>query len=119
VIVMTRSTDLLLLWSPRVLGVGVALFLGLFALDVFGERRGALDTATAFLVHTLPTLVLLAAVAVAWTRPLVGAVVFLGLAALYAAMALRHPGWILAISGPLALVGVLFAMSWRHQRGPA
>ena len=111
------SRDLLLLWIPRVLGIAVALFLAAFALDVFGEKRGVLATALALLVHLLPALLVLAAVAAAWRRPWVGALAFLGLAVAYAAMAWRRPDWILVIGGPLALVGALFAASWwRAQR---
>ena len=103
----------LLRWSARVLGIVVALFLATFALDAFGEGRGTLRSALALLLHLVPTLLLLAVVAVAWRRAWVGAVVFLGLAVVYAAMVPRRPDWVLVIGGPLALVGVLFALSWR------
>ena len=36
---VTTNADRLLLWSPRVLGVAVALFLGMFALDAFEEHQ--------------------------------------------------------------------------------
>ena len=114
---MTNPTHALLVWTPRVLGIAVALFLAAFALDVFGEGRGALQTAVALLLHLIPAFLVLAAVAVAWRYPWVGAIVFLGLAATYAASTLRRPDWILVIAGPLALVGALFALSWFVQRG--
>jgi hypothetical protein len=111
---MSTRIRTLLRWGPRALGIAVALFLAAFALDVFGEGRGALQTALALLVHLVPSLLVLGAVAVAWRRPWVGAVVFLGLAAGYAMSTLRRPDWILVVAGPLALVGVLFALSWRY-----
>jgi hypothetical protein len=113
---MSNRSLTLLRWSPRVLGIAVALFLAAFALDVFGEGRGVLRTALALLAHLIPSLLVLAAVAAAWRRPWVGAVVFLGLATVYAASTLRRPDWILLIAGPLALVGVLFALGWRYGR---
>jgi hypothetical protein len=103
----------LLLWSPRALGVAVACFLALFALDVFAEGRGRLATAGAFVLHLAPTFLLLLTVALAWRRPWVGAVVFLVLAMAYAIVASRHPSWVLVISGPLALVGLLYVLGAR------
>jgi hypothetical protein len=94
VIVMSDRNRTLLRWGPRMLGIAVALFLAAFAPDVFGEGRNALQTALALLVHLIPSL--------------------LGLAAVYAMSTLRRLEWILVIAGPLALVGVLFALSWRY-----
>ncbi|MBI2616142.1 MAG: hypothetical protein HYW52_10825 [Gemmatimonadetes bacterium] len=37
---MTEMSRTLLLWSPRVLGILVSLFLGMFALDAFSEGKG-------------------------------------------------------------------------------
>jgi hypothetical protein len=116
---MTGRHRELLRWLPRALGIGVACFLALFALDVFREERGVLATTLALLVHLVPALLVVATLVVAWRRPWVGALVFLGLAAGYAAMVPRRPDWILVIGGPLALVGVLFALSWRTDRGAA
>jgi hypothetical protein len=65
------------------------------------------------LMHLLPALLVLVAVVVGWRVPWAGAVGFLGLAGVYAATT-RRPDWILVIAGPLALVGILFALSWRY-----
>ena len=115
---MSDRTTALLRWSPRVLGLGITLFLAAFALDVFGEQHGALATALALAVHLVPALVALGVLVLAWRRPWIGAVAFLGLAVGYAAMVPRRPDWILIIGGPLALVGLLFAASWRAERRP-
>ncbi len=101
----------LLLWSPRILGILVALYIGLFALDSVGEGSVAL------LIHLVPALVLFVVVVMAWRWEWVGAMVFLFLALLYAATTLYRIDWILAISGPLLVVGLLFFWSWRHREG--
>ncbi len=93
----------LLLWSPRILGILVAFYIGLFAFD------SVADGALALLIHLIPALVLLSVVALAWRRQWVGAAFFLVLALLYAGSSLNRMDWILAISGPLALVGPLSA----------
>jgi hypothetical protein len=105
---MDRSAGKLLLWSPRILGILVALFIGLFALDALAV--GILP----FLIHLIPTVALLIVVALAWRWPWVGGVVFVALALLYGVQARGHLDWILIIGSPLLVVGVLFVASWRY-----
>src|SRR6185503_951461 len=109
---MTRRTGMLLLWSPRILGVLVCLFLGLFALDAFEPGRGLREALPDFAVHLVPVAVLLAVVGLSWRWAWAGGVVFTGLAAWYAWFARDHPSWIAVISGPLLVVGILFLWSW-------
>jgi hypothetical protein len=112
---MTKAACRLLLWTPRVLGILVALFVGIFALDVFGENRPLGETLVALFMHLVPSLVLLATVALAWRWEWVGGAVFLSLAAFYTLTTLDHPTWILAIAGPLVVVGTLYGLAWRHR----
>jgi hypothetical protein len=111
---MKSASASLLLWAPRIGGILVAAFLGLFALDAFdGRSLGA--AIPAFAVHLIPSTLVLAAVAIAWRFEWLGAGVFLGLAVLYAVMVRGRLDWVAIISGPLAVVGVLFLASWRHH----
>lgn len=112
---MTKAVCRLLLWTPRVLGILVALFIGIFALDVFTEGRPIGETLIALVMHLLPTFVLLATVALAWRWEWIGGAVFLSLAALYTLTTLDHPTWIPLIAGPLVVVGTLFGLAWRHR----
>ena len=104
-----------LLWSPRIMGILVCLFIGMFALDAFSEGKGVLEALPDFVIHLIPALLLLVVVAVSWKWEWVGGLMFLGLAAAYAVMARRHPDWILVISGPLLIVGVLYLWGWRRH----
>ena len=104
----------LLLWSPRILGVLVCLFLSLFALDAFGGGKTFIQALPDFGIHVAPMLVLLAVVAVSWRWAWVGGLVFTGLAVAYACFAGNHIDWILGIAGPLLIVGILFSWSWIH-----
>lgn len=106
---MTTVVRRVLLWAPRVLGILVALFVGIFALDALSEGLAALT------LHLLPSLLLLGIVALAWRREWFGGAAFLALAAGYMSIAAARPTWVLAISGPLALVGVLFLVSWHFR----
>ena len=108
---MTRPVSNLLLWSPRVLGILMALLLGVFALDAVGEGLAAL------LLHVAPTLLLLLVVAVSWRWQWVGGSVFIALALLLGIVAwARGAPWNLIICGPLLVVGVLFLWSWRRHK---
>lgn len=108
----------LLTWAPRALGVGFALFASIFALDAFGQGS-LVQNVIAFVMHLIPTFIILAIAIIAWRRELVGAVGFLGLAVLYIVLFWgRFPiGVYMLIAGPLAVTGVLFMASWsaRHS----
>jgi len=107
---MTNRNGTLWLWAPRMLGLLVSLFVGLFALDAF-SRSTSVHALPDLAVHLAPMLVLLAVVAVSWRWPWVGGVVFTSLAAVYAYVARTHLDWVFAISGPLLIVGLLFVWS--------
>jgi hypothetical protein len=106
--------DHLRVWIPRVVGIGAALFIGMFALDAFTDR-GFWRSLPGFFMHLMPSLMLLAIVFLAWRLPLVGAIAFALLAVAYAAMA-RRIDWILVIGGPLLLAGVLYFATWMRFR---
>ena len=112
---MTTTSVRWLLWTPRVLGIPAGLFLGLFALDAFGEGQPWAQALPDFIIHLAPAAVLFAVVALAWRREWFGAAAFVGLALAYAASNMSRPDWILTISGPLAIAGALFFWSWRHH----
>ena len=87
---MNMRLGKLLLWSPRILGVLVCLFLSLFALDAFGGGKTFIQALPDFGIHVAPMLVLLAVVAVSWRWAWVGGLVFTGLAVAYACFAFNH-----------------------------
>ena len=106
---MTRTTARIVLWLPRILGIAMAGFLGIFALDAFSGQRGW-EAVPDFAVHLVPALVVLGVVAVAWRYPWFGGVAFIGFAAFYA-VSVRRVDWIAVIAGPLVVVGLLFLWS--------
>jgi hypothetical protein len=107
----------LLLWTPRILGSLVSVFIGLFALDAFSHARSFLEALPDFLIHLIPGFVLLALVGMSWRRQWIGGLAFIGFAVAYAlTTASGHLDWMLVISGPLLAVGTLYLWSWRHHR---
>jgi hypothetical protein len=114
---MSAMSDRLLLWSPRVVGVLLSLFLGLFALDAFSPGTPILRAIPAFFVHLIPAAIVLALVMIAWQWEWIGGLAFVGLAVIYPLMVgRRHADWVLLISGPLLILGALYFWSWRHRR---
>jgi hypothetical protein len=113
---MTNTSEALLLWSPRVLGVLVCIFLSVFALDAFDASTSFSQAVPDFLIHLAPTVVLLGVVALSWRWQWIGALVFIALAVGYAYLARRHVAWIATVSGPLLAVGILFLFSWIHRQ---
>ena len=110
---MSRNTGSLLFWSPRVLSIAFAVFLSVFALDVFKEGLGLWQTAIALAMHLIPTAIFLVALILAWRWEWVGGVFYPALAAVYAVWSLpRHPAWFLAIGAPLLVMAGLFVMGW-------
>jgi hypothetical protein len=114
---MSRVSARLLFWSPRILSIAFAIFLSLFALDVFSEYRGFGQIALAFLIHLIPVFVFAAMLLLAWWREWIGALLFLVAAAYYAwlwTMPPRHMNWsaIAVISGPLLVIAALFLATW-------
>ena len=113
---MTSNGEKAVLWAPRILGILVALFLGLFALDAFDGMRSVVEALPGFAIHASPAVALLLIVAVSWRWEWVGGVACTALALLYAAVTLPRLDWILIVAGPLLMVGVLFLVSWRHRK---
>jgi hypothetical protein len=113
---MAIAAARLLLWSPRILGILVSLFIGMFALDAFSEGKPLLPALLDFGIHLVPAFVLLTLVAASFRWEWIGAVAFIGLAIVYAmTMSRGRLDWMLLISGPLAIVGALFLWSWIHH----
>jgi hypothetical protein len=107
---MKTWTRQLLFWSPRFLVIGLALFLSLLALDVFGEGRGFWGTALALFMHLVPVYIVVITLVIAWRREWIGAILFPALAVLYVFLSWGKLHWsaFLAITVPLFLIGVLF-----------
>ena len=111
---MNTTTKRVLFWSPRILCILFALFLSLFALDVFSEGYGFWDTILALVMHLVPTYVVVIALVIAWRWEWVGAILFPGLGVFYVVWTWGRFPWVtyFSISGPLFLVGVLFGVNW-------
>jgi len=98
----------ILVWLPRLLAIAFAIFISLFATDVFGEDISISEWLLAFLIHMIPTLLIIAALAVAWRFRMVGGVLFIALSIAYIVMSRVSLTAILIIAVPLLVIGLLF-----------
>ena len=105
----------LLLWTPRAAGILLAAFLALFALDSFGAGEPLSRAIPAFLIHLIPTYLVLGVVVAAWRVEWVGALACLVLAVAYGVLVNWRMDWVAVISGPLLVLALLFFWSWRHH----
>jgi hypothetical protein len=115
---MKTKCQTLIFWAPRVLVILLALFVSLFALDVFGESKGFWKTALALLIHLIPTALLLILLAVSWRLSWAGAILFplIGLWYLGAFWGVFHLSVYLIFSGVPALIGLLFLADYLGGR---
>ena len=116
---MSTRLHQILLWTPRLLGIAWAIFAAIPALHAIHDS-GPRSPAVALFLHLLPSLLVAAAVAVAWRYPLVGAIAFLVLAVVHVVHTggrLTLPVYLLT-TGPLVVTGVLFFVSFLLGRPP-
>lgn len=110
---MTQTRMEWIVWAPRLLAILFACFLPVFALDAFSEGRPWSETLPAFIVHLVPTWLVLLVLVLAWRRLWIGAAGFTVLALAYSFRARDDAAWILVIAGPLLVLAGFFYWSWR------
>ncbi|MBA4364894.1 MAG: hypothetical protein C0398_02665 [Coprothermobacter sp.] len=102
-------TGVTLTWIARILMIAFILFLTMFSLDVFEMEGTFLEKLGGFVMHSIPSLILVVVLLVSWRNPLLGGVLTLASAA---ALMLRWRLWeILEFATmilPLVVVGILF-----------
>ncbi len=120
---MSRVNGKLLYWIPRALGLAFAIFIGVFALDVFSTNLPLGKQLVAFAIHLLPTYLILIVLAFAWKWESLGGAGFIALGLLYMWITgfKFSPMVYLIISGLAFLTGLLFLADWfvRHRLRPS
>jgi hypothetical protein len=112
------KTKRVLYWAPRIAGILFAVFISLFALDVFGEGYTGWELLFALVMHLIPTFIVIFFLLLAWKWEWIGAVAFSILGVYYIVMTQGrfHLTTYLVISGPLFITGILFLISWLTYR---
>lgn len=104
---------------PRIAGIIIAVFISLFALDVFEMGGTIWQKIGGFIIHAAPALIFGLVMFFAWKRPLVGAIVF-GLGALFFLwnFVIENDFGLsnfLIFAFPLAIISVLFYINWKWK----
>ena len=114
-------------WLPRILCILAILFISLFAADAFAPGLTIWQQLGAFLIHLIPSFILLAFLIVAWKWEFIGGIIFMviGLAFTPVIFMLNYNRndsiWlslviILTITIPFVVVGILFLISHRLKK---
>ncbi|MEI7490661.1 MAG: hypothetical protein WCK92_04620 [Bacteroidota bacterium] len=120
---------LLLFWAPRVLAIAAILFVSVFSLDAFQAGLPLKTQILDWLMHMIPSFVLIILLVIAWKWENIGGIIFLSLGLAFSPYVfwgnytMNHSVWmsffiILTITFPFILVGALFLLS-HHTRKKA
>ena len=118
---MNRSVKVLH-WLPRVICILAILFVSMFALDAFSPNLTIWQQILAFIIHLVPSLILLIVLLIAWKWELVGGIIFIviGLSLspfiFFHNYKMNHSIWISLgiisiITLPFIIAGILFVIS--------
>lgn len=114
-------------WIPRIICILAILFISLFALDAFEPNLTIWQQIGAFLIHLIPSIVLIALLIVAWKWELIGGIVFTIIGIAMSPLIFVHNyrmnnsirmsiSTIMMITIPFVLVGILFIISHSYKR---
>lgn len=98
-------------WLARVAGILAMLYIVMFSLDVFAHGAPLGAAFLGFLVHNIPTLLLILILVVAWKWERVGGGLFI-LVSLAPFLLLSNIFWVnAALAAPFFFTGILFLIS--------
>ena len=64
-------------WTPRIICIIAILFISLFALDAFSPELSFWQQISGFLMHLIPSFILLAILILAWKKEFIGGILFM------------------------------------------
>ena len=114
-------------WLPRLLCIGAILFISMFALDAFEPGKPFGQQLLDFMMHLIPTSILLLLLWVAWKKPFIGGILFASIGIVTSPFVynlnynrthsvMMSLSIILMITVPFIVVGVLFLVSHKRDK---
>jgi hypothetical protein len=108
------------IWIPRTLMVAFILFLTMFSLDVFSMEGSLLAKLGGFLIHSVPSLILVVVLLVSWKSSLWSGILCLVFAvAFMLRFQMQGIAEFLMLVLPVIVVGALFIVSHFTSRKPS
>lgn len=108
----------IMFWVPRIIMILFILMISMLALDAFEGDQSIYKKIIEFVIHLIPTLILIVVLIVSWRREWIGGIFFILLGILYIAWA-----WgkfdlsvYFLISGTLFFAGILFWINWIQKK---
>ena len=117
-----KTRNRILYWAPRLICILNILFISLFALDAFDPDLTIWQQIGGFLIHMIPSFILLAALLIAWKWEMVGGIIFIIIGLILSSFLFVHNfkmneslwltlGIVLLMGFPFVLAGILFVLS--------
>jgi hypothetical protein len=115
-------------WLPRIICILAILFISMFSLDAFAPGLTLWQQLGAFMIHNIPSFVLLAFLIFAWKRELTGGIIFIILGFILSLLVYllnhyrnhfsvgRSLGIVAMITLPFVVAGILFIMSYYRKK---
>lgn len=114
-------------WLPRIICILAILFISLFAADAFDHGENIWQKIGDFLMHLVPSFILLVFLVVAWKWELIGGIIFVIIGIVFSPFIFMHNykmndsigislGTIMLITFPFIVVGVLFLLSYWFKK---
>jgi hypothetical protein len=114
-------------WTPRIICILAILFISLFALDSFRPDLTIWQQIGAFIIHLIPSFVLLALLIIAWKWEFIGGIIYTLIGLGFSPFIfvhnykMNHSVWIsigiiMIITIPFVIVGILFIVSHFKKR---
>jgi hypothetical protein len=121
--VLSKRVNRLVYYTPRIAGIIIALFVGLFSLDVFGAGGSVWEMIGAFILHSLPSIFMGVLLILAWRRPVIGFAAFLLVGIFFLRFLIGDPlmglGNLLLFAGPMLMIALLFWANWKWGVQPS
>ena len=122
-----KKTTKVIHWLPRIICILAILFLSMFALDTFEPELTIWQQSGAFLMHLIPSFILLALLIIAWKWEFIGGIIFALIGLGFSPFIFMHnykmnqSVWhslttILIITMPFVIVGMLFIVSHNKKK---
>ena len=114
-------------WLPRILCIIAILFISMFALDSFNPELTVWQQIKGFLIHLIPSFILILLLILAWRKELIGGIIFVIIGVIFTPLIFNHNyqmnqsigmslGIISLITIPFVIIGVLFIMSYYRKK---
>ncbi|KAA3639764.1 MAG: hypothetical protein DWQ02_03120 [Bacteroidetes bacterium] len=114
-------------WLPRVLAILAIGFISLFALDAFNPELPLGKQFLDFLMHMIPSFVLILVLLLAWKKEVIGGIIFIIIGLAFTPWVFQHNyqmnqsvgmtiSIVAMISLPFVVIGILFLISHRFKK---